>query len=436
MRLIIAAISVMLSGVHSMAQDKSCAPIPAAEHMTNDADLYATTAPFSLDKDGILVRDYGAQYNNLGKFHNPLFIATYAMLLHKKWERSGCKDSESLKAFFKQADWLAANGKPRGKTIVWEYPFKNVFFGNEPGWYSGITQSRVASILFRAAAIRGDKTLSDMANAALLPYKIPTSEGGLVVNDGDVIWIEEAPHETGPASNVLNGHISGLQSLVDVGALSGIDFADTIAKAVRAVERDLPRFDAGYISYYSIGKQVNGVRPVANRTDYNRTHVDQLEWLAKYTGKEVFQRWADVFMAYDKREDTMSAKASIDPKGHGPDKATDLGYQFYWSSPLPTWIQSTYPRPVPIIGVHVGSHREDMVARDFSISAQVDGKWEQVAEVRGNTSRSRTFMFDHPVQALALKMEISAAQRKDIVAVDSFSPIRSDISRPVQFSAN
>lgn len=429
LRTIFALALAAFAGVSSSLAQGSCAPIPVDENFRVDAKEYSSSAPYSLDEGGVLVRDYDTAYGGLGKFHNPLFIATYALALHRDWELADCTDDAALERFFVQVDWFVRNAVKEKDAAVWQYPFQNEHYGADAGWFSGITQSRVASVLYRAAAIRHDKSLHDMASSALRPYL--WDKDGLVVWDDGVAWIEEVPTSDTVSNKVLNGHIAGLQNLVDIAALADdLDFSKVIDGAVEAVRRDIHLFDAGFISYYSIVPLKSGVKPLANRTDYNRTHVDQLEWLARYTGDGYFQGWADVFRAYDERDDVLTADRSVNAETNGPDKATDLFYSYYWSSPLPTWIRSDREEPVTMLGVHIGSHSPVVVAADFTISVLQNGHWHDVASIKGNESQSLRIDFERPFETTAIRANITRAVNDgEIVALWSFSPIL-DIPKP------
>ena len=334
-----------------------CPSIGPAPRLPVSAKGYETLPNHSLDKDGVLAFDYGAAYNNLGKHNDPYFVSIYALTLYRDWLNSSCTDEQLKRKFLIQVEWLNKSAEWRGDLAVWAHPFENSYYHLKPGWISGIGQSRIASALYRAGAVTGDGKFARTADGAMLTYLRPTTDGGVVNIDGDVTWIEEAPDPNGRSYKVLNGHITALSGIYDVFQITKDPrWKEVFDRGVAAVKRDIPKFDAGFASAYSLDSP-SSARPIANLKDYNILHVSQLLWLYEVDRDPMFLYWASRFQAYELNTDTLSASNSINAKDFGPDKAAGLYYNHYWSTgTYPTTFTLSMKRPEALSRVAIDGH--------------------------------------------------------------------------------
>ncbi|MDD5586709.1 MAG: D-glucuronyl C5-epimerase family protein [Alphaproteobacteria bacterium] len=423
MRIIVllAALAFPLSAF-ATCPDVSIAPRTGS----STAASMAASAPYSLDETGVLVFDYGKQYNGLGKFHNPYFITNYANLLFKEYLESNCQNASILQKFLIQADWLVKTAERKNGASVWSYPFAQPVFDLKPGWISGIGQSRIAGVLQRAFALTGKDEYHLIAEEAMQVYKRPLAEGGVATRDGGVTWIEEAANPNGTSYKILNGHITALAGILDFYRITGEpEWKELFDRGVAAVHRDIAKFDAGFISYYSLA--AHGIRQMAARRDYNSLHVHQLLWLFDETDDPLFLEWASRFQAYEMNTDRYSAKGSIDPKGHGPGEAAGFYGNRYWShSGFPTWLEIGAESPALFRGIAVHGNGEKSTPRDFSVSARLDGQWRVVAEAKGNADMRRVLAFPSPVKADAFRVDIESDNGNRNVALQAAMPIRAE----------
>jgi hypothetical protein len=253
-----------------------------------------TRGKFSLRNDGVLLFDYGARYDNLGKWPNPFFISNYAHILYGEWLRNG-RSEETKRRVLIQAEYLLKSATQRGDTLVWTYPFKNKEYNLAPGWISGIGQSRIAGVLARAHGMTGREEFLDASHRAMNVYLKPLTEGGVTTAVGDTTWIEEMPDPKGRSFKVLNGHITGLSGVLDYYQITGDQVWKTVFdRGVAAVRRDIAQFDLGHTSLYALGYVEEPLR--ARRRTYHKLHIRQLLWLESVTGDAYFAEWASRFL--------------------------------------------------------------------------------------------------------------------------------------------
>jgi hypothetical protein len=408
------------------AQAGECPAIGVAPRTIGDtAEAYATSPGFSLNDDGILEWDYGAHFDNLGKWADPFFDSNYALALYRDWLSTNCTD-EALKAqFLKQANWLANGAEMRGDVAVWSYPFADKNFDLGPGWVSGIGQSRIAGVLLRAEAITNEKRFHDIAQAALRSYEVTIDKGGVVTIDGDVTWIEEMADPKGRSFKVLNGHITGLAGIADFYTITrDPKWKALYDRAVAAVKRDIEKFDAGFSTYYSLVMPSSG-RPMAPLGEYNALHVAQLIWLYNETNDGTFLDYASRYQAYELNADKFTASSSIDSTNHGPDRLRAKYGSEYWSvGKFPAWLELQTPSTEAIKGVSIDMNLLSEAPSRFTVSAKIDGEWVTMGGMNKVTSRYVDIMFPEPAKTDAVRIDIAGHSGDGLVALRAVMLLR------------
>ncbi len=415
-------------------------PPPSRDTVFDTAQNYATSNEQSLSADGLVLFDYGKEYDNLGKWPNPFFNAQYAHALYRDWLKTGCTDDDLKNKFVHHAEWLEKIHVEQNGMALWTYPFYNKFFNLDAGWYSGIGQATIAGVLFRAYSVTGDARYMKLGQQALEVYFHPVAEGGVVTVDGDDLWIQEAPDKNANPSNVLNGHITGIFSLIDVSELSGeSDRIDSLVKrATDTVRRNIPLYDAGFTSFYSQHLQDGQYLQMAERRGYNALHIVQMLQLYRLDGDPVFLDWAMRLEFYDDVDDRRTAKGSTDPVGHGPNEAAGWYLSRYWSqNQFPTWYDVSFDTRTLLDGVYLEGLNDAAMAKDFSITTYVDGAKREDATISGNQKRQVYLKFKEPVQADKMRLDIRSDNGNGNVAMIAIMPIRHEIGRaPVADACN
>jgi len=347
MNKISAALVLLLTAGSASAE--VCPNIPPAPRTIIDtAENYSKSSGFSLNSEGILQYDYGAHHGGQGKWTNPFFVSDYALALYRDWLTSQCEDDSLKDKFLLQANWLASVAKIEGGIASWPFPFRDNNFDLDPGWISGIGQSRIAAVLLRADAVKFDPKLHEIALKALHAYDVPIDKGSVVTIDDEVTWIEEMADIKGRSYKVLNGHITGLSGILDFYEITGEKkWKSLYDRGVAAVKRDIPKFDAGFSSYYSL-LMPSRVRPIAPLGNYNSLHVSQLLWMYEKTGDSLFLDYAMRFQAYENNSDVFTASSSIDAVRYGPSEVRAKYGNSYWSvGVFPAWFEIATPKESP-----------------------------------------------------------------------------------------
>jgi len=441
-KLLTGLLSVAFVAMWHGAYASGCDGLPPASHDTvyESAQDYATGGEQSLDENGIVLFDYKSEYNNLGKWPNPFFNAQYAHALYRDWLNTGCTDDGLKSKFLHHAEWLKKIHTEKNGMALWTYPFYNRFFNVDAGWYSGIGQATIAGVLFRAYSVSKDRQFQELGQKALEVYFHPVSEGGVMTADENGPWIQEVPDPKSKPSNILNGHITGIFSLIDVSGLSGekerIDAL--VRQSIATVKHAVPLYDAGFTTFYSEHMQDGKYAQIGERRGYNTLHVTQMLQLYRLDGDPLFLDWAMRFQFYDDADDTRNAKGSTDPVGHGPNEAAGWYGIRYWShNQFPTWYDVSFNSTTLLDGVYLEGLDDVAMAKDFTISTYLNGERREHVKIAGNQKRQIYFRFKDPIPADKVRIDIRSDNGNHNVAMVAIMPIRHNIGKsPVADACN
>jgi hypothetical protein len=164
----------------------------------------------------------------------------------------------------------------------------------DPPWLSAMAQGEGASLLVRIHKETGERRYADAAELALVPFRAPVSEGGVLADLDGGPFFEEYPTE--PASYVLNGGIYSMWGSYDVGlALDSPQAQDEWGRAVDALASNLHRWDTGYWSLYDLYPH-----PVPNiaSSAYHALHIVQLQAMQLTSPRPEFAEMAERFAEY------------------------------------------------------------------------------------------------------------------------------------------
>jgi hypothetical protein len=163
-------------------------------------------------------------------------------------------------------------------------------------WPSGMAQGECASLLVRLHLETGRADFAEAAQRALLPYSVPSGQGGVQALLHGRPFPEEYPTE--PPSFVLNGAIFAIWGLHDV--WRGLDDAQAgrqFTEATDMLAENIQRWDLGYWSRYDLYPHP-GVTNVAN-FNYHRLHIEQLRALHGMEPRPQFEATAERFASYE-----------------------------------------------------------------------------------------------------------------------------------------
>ncbi|MGH7858822.1 MAG: D-glucuronyl C5-epimerase family protein, partial [Candidatus Binatia bacterium] len=249
-------------------RELSSGKAPASYYMTfRDKADYA--GPF--DEAGVPLLEYRG---NIGRQHNPIAIAQYALAWMNRQIEGGGEACE--RRWRPSLEWLTRNLEENASGVpVWlhrfDWPYRQTL---KAPWYSGLAQGQGVSALLRGWRLGADRRYRDAAERAFLSLQRQIGEGGVLFTDeaGDP-WIEEYIVE--PPSHILNGFLWALWGVWDMARIGGSEAAAALFReCTRTVARNVGRYDTGYWSLY----ELSALRlPMLASPFYHSLHIVQLE---------------------------------------------------------------------------------------------------------------------------------------------------------------
>ncbi|EYB68127.1 hypothetical protein DEIPH_ctg026orf0024 [Deinococcus phoenicis] len=203
----------------------------------------------------------------------PLLFPT--MLLQKAlghWDAALARSGEAERAshereFLRLARWAAQAQDERGGWAWW--PLLGLPY---PSPYSAMIQGEGLSVLVRAAQLTGEGGYLAAAQRALQPLQTEVSRGGVARRIAEGVVLEEFPSEHLNAA--LNGWVFALFGLHEFLLVREDPEARALlGSTLRALAALLPRYDAGFWSYYDLQGKI--ASPF-----YHQLHLAQLGALA------------------------------------------------------------------------------------------------------------------------------------------------------------
>ena len=244
------------------------------------------------DADGIPRLDYRGR---IGLQYNPIAIAQFGLGNFNLFARSA-EEARRVK-FLAASDWLVANlQQNRHGVWVWNHQFDWEYRDTlKAPWYSGLAQGQGISLLVRAYGETGDSRYIDAAQHAFLSFRRTVGEGGvLFVDDRGDVWIEE--YIVDPPTHILNGLIWAAWGVYDYFLATGdLEAQKLFERVLQTLVNNLERYDLGFWSLYEqAGKRMKMVASPF----YHQLHIVQLRTMHRLTGREAFQRYADLWERY------------------------------------------------------------------------------------------------------------------------------------------
>jgi D-glucuronyl C5-epimerase C-terminus len=240
-------------------------------------------------------------------------------------------DREAFKATLDRLAELASN---RGGFKTWEYYF--AFGGGAPPWTSGLSQGTAIQAFARGYELLGDKRYKDVGHDALGAFeKAPPLGVRVSANGGSHYLI----YSMSPGLRVLNGFLQATTGLYDFATLTGDAKARRLFKAGdKAARREVPRFDTGSWSLYSLGGRESDL-------GYHRLVRDFLDNLCDRTKVSVYCKTAKKFTNYQHQR--VAVKVGT-PKKARAKRPVTLGFSLSKISCTKiTVVRNPAPRPPP-----------------------------------------------------------------------------------------
>ena len=208
-------------------------------------------------------------------------------------ERAAVGDVQAETVFLDACRRLLAAAGRSGDALLFWYTVPVAKYNLDGRWISALAQGQAASAFIRAHRRTGTEFWAEAATAAVVPLLSPAY--GLTIKTREGPILEEAPSR--PPSQILNGWITGLWGLRDVGETLGhCASARAFDEGVYCLRRRIALYDVGWWTRYSLfpHRVVDLAKPL-----YHRFHVTQVEVLAQLTGHSDLAAAARRWRAYD-----------------------------------------------------------------------------------------------------------------------------------------
>jgi len=193
----------------------------------------------------------------VGTVEHPAWTALYALAYAgiETYDESLNIQVDPIK-FQSCTTWLKNNLKKNKSGLwVWEYNFNSTY--NDltilAPWSSSFGQAVGIQALLAAYKINEDRDALAAAKKASVALLTPISEGGLLFEQGEDLWIEEIPIPEDNPSHILNGHMRALLALHDLAKVSDDTRIERVLKkGLNTLLRWLPAYDTGYWLRYDL----------------------------------------------------------------------------------------------------------------------------------------------------------------------------------------
>lgn len=248
-----------------------------------------------LDEQGIPMLDY---HGTIGTQYNPIAIAQYGLGNYNLFQRTG--EERNREKFILAADWLRdALVENQSGVPVWihnfDFEYQEVL---RSPWYSGLAQGQGLSVLVRAYQLTKNEEYLEAAHQAFTAFKLPVTEGGVIVEDEKgYLWIEE--YIISQPTHILNGFIWALWGVYDYYLAAKSEAAKKLYDCgLKTLVENLHRYDTGSWSLYELSSLK--LKMVASPF-YHQLHIVQLRILYNMTGEETFLEYAERWASYLKK---------------------------------------------------------------------------------------------------------------------------------------
>jgi heparosan-N-sulfate-glucuronate 5-epimerase len=231
-------------------------------------------------------------------------------------ERATAGDGRGEARFLDACGRLLGAAEPDGDALLFWYAVPVPKYGLDGRWLSSHAQGQAASAFTRAYRRTGKDVWAEAARSSVVPLLSPTHD--LLAATGDGPILEEVPSH--PSSQILNGWITALWGLLDVGeTLGDVAARRAFEDGVECLRRRIALYDVGWWTRYSLypHRVVDLAKPI-----YHRFHVTQVELLARLTDYREFDAAAERWRLYDRTDNRVRALAQkalfVATRANGP----------------------------------------------------------------------------------------------------------------------
>lgn len=259
--------------------------------------------------DDSSIRGYYLDYSSKtaargGRERDPAVPTPAIQLALGWWERHLAGEAGAREAFLEATDAVVWRAERVGDELHWPIHVPIAKHRLVPPWRSSLPQAQAASVLVRAHLATSEDRYAELAIAAVAPL-LAESGSDIVTHTGSGPILQEAPSD--PPSHILNGWISSLWGLWDVGR--GLDHARANAvfeASLACLRACLHAYDCGWWTRYSLYPHAleDLAKPI-----YHRAHIDQVDALHRLTGHDDLKDARDRWIGYDRTANRALAVA-------------------------------------------------------------------------------------------------------------------------------
>jgi len=245
----------------------------------------STIRGFYIDYSGKVntnqITEDGLPYTRLADGRNesiPITVIQYGLGCYENF-LSG--DESFKEKFLKAAEYMKETQDEKGRWDAFRAQKSH-------DYYSSMVQGEGISLMLRAYVLTSNEEYLVAAKKAYDIMITPVSEGGTAeVYDESLILLEATDKPM-----ILNGAIYSMFGVLDLAILTkDKDVEDTLSYIMKGIKENLPKFDIGYWSNYSLGKKI--ASPF-----YHQLHITQLKVLYEIFCDQCFLDMAEKFEKY------------------------------------------------------------------------------------------------------------------------------------------
>lgn len=288
MRWLGALIVVFLSACKADESAKVCqADRSLYEYESLDIDPEEWHQLYRFDDSVIYVN-----YPDHGWMANPVTSAQYALASYNYFLSKG--DPKYHEAFLQQAEYLISSAQIVGNAAVWPYDFGYAPYQLDAGWWSGLAQGQVLSVLVRRYVESPSPKLKELMRQAIEPMMLDRKDGGLLARTPEGgVWIEEYPSKE--PSLVLNGFVFAIIGLADYlrAVPDDVEVSNFNSQLLSSLKLSLDKYEFDdWLAYDRVS-----FAPVNQRYVY--IQVRQMSQLYRFTEDDFFSRRCSKWTRYE-----------------------------------------------------------------------------------------------------------------------------------------
>ena len=215
----------------------------------------------------------------------PVNVAQYGFMQHAEYLSS--KKEESLSVLKACIERLIEMKTEYKGTFVWFHHSEDLNYHIPAPWASAMAQGEIMSLFLRYYQISNDPIHLEAARKAYQFLQIEDDTHSVRRKDErGYLWFEEYP--SSPPSYVLNGYIYAIFGLYDLYRVTkDITVKADIDACLETLKANLPKYDAGYWSYYDQLK-----KELVRYYYQKNVHVLQMKAMYQLTNEPIFDKYA------------------------------------------------------------------------------------------------------------------------------------------------